>query len=145
MIADARARKENRSVNKCDKCEFNTASITMLKRHKSTNHKEDEIQIVDNRVENLTEEKKQTNVKTYISKRIQCDNCDKKFNKESTFKKHMDTAQVGMDPVSMNSNKEGLSSNKNNTSESNEMTFQYHLRKNRVPQKQHQMSKSPSV
>ena len=29
------------------------------------------------------------NNKKYVSKRIKCDNCEKKFNKTETFEKHM--------------------------------------------------------
>ena len=31
------------------------------------------------------------NNKKYMSKRIKCEKCDKKFNKESTFKKHIES------------------------------------------------------
>ena len=49
----------------CDTCDYKTTSKTMLILHKSSNHQ------------------------TKATKWKSCDICDKKFNKESTFKSHM--------------------------------------------------------
>ena len=87
-------------------------------------------------------QKKKTN--KYIHKRIKCQQCEKKFNKESTFNTHMKSyhEDQGMD-VEVN-----LVNSINNiieTNNLNEMTSQYHLRRPRVPQKQCQLSNYPSV
>ena len=70
-IHDARERRLNemRSRINCDKCKFKTTSMTALKLHENSNHKD-------------KKEHRNTN-------RIKCEECDKKFNKESTFKTHM--------------------------------------------------------
>ena len=70
-IHDARERRLNemRSRINCDKCKFKTTSMTALKLHENSNHKD-------------KKEHKNKN-------RIKCEECDKKFNKESTYKTHM--------------------------------------------------------
>ena len=77
MIIDARARKQSKDVSlKCDNCKFETRSITLFKKHTNGCTK-----TLENELENETTKKK--------SKRIHCDKCIKKFNKESTYKSHM--------------------------------------------------------
>ena len=148
MIEDARARKNGQTVQKCEQCEYKTASKAMLRKHKRTEHREtEEIIVVQNNdplpvVQNSNKNKENTK-KKYISKRIQCDHCDKKFNKESRFTVHMKTDHIGLD-TNLRSNKEKLIDSINESHKTKDMTFQYSLR-TRVQQKQDQMSKSPSV
>ena len=104
MIADARARKGGNTVNKCDQCDFNTASKAMLRLHKRTIHRGREIVAkapIANK-DSIEEESEQSKLKTankapYITKRIKCDQCEKKFNKESRFRLHMKTVHKGIE------------------------------------------------
>ena len=65
---DSRARR-NKEKSICENCGLNTNSAAILKKHmKNCN---------------------QDNKRITKSKRIQCKQCDKKFNKEQTFKNHM--------------------------------------------------------
>ena len=74
MIQDSRARREQKIIQfTCEQCGFRSGSETLLKRHKDLNHNEINA----------------TTRKTYTSKRLKCEYCDKKFNKFETFKKHM--------------------------------------------------------
>ena len=94
MIADARARKSGQKIQQCDQCEYKTASKAMLRMHNRKEHieQEGEKEIEVNVVQNMTKEK----TKKYISKRIKCEICDKKFNKETTYQKHMKSDHVGL-------------------------------------------------
>ena len=88
MINDSRERRklvtlgQEQKLN-CDHCEWSTGSKTLLNRHTTTHHKENPLK--ENEMVPKESQKKE-----YISKRIKCDKCDKKFNKVATFKKHMD-------------------------------------------------------
>ena len=64
-----------RSRLKCDECNFKTTSNTTLIMHKNSNH--------------IKEKVSQIKIKTKMSNRTKCDICDKKFNKDCTYKKHM--------------------------------------------------------
>ena len=85
FINDSRERRKlgtsGKTKLKCDHCEWSTGSKTLLKRHLLNTH---ETKITETPKEN-------TNNKKYISKRIKCEQCDKKFNKEATFTKHMES------------------------------------------------------
>ena len=60
--------QEMRKRFKCDQCGYTTTTETYLINHKETHH----------------------NPKMKVtSKRKKCDICDKKFNKESNYKRHM--------------------------------------------------------
>ena len=75
MINDSRARRDQKGKdNKCEKCDFRTKSVTILKQHM----------------------KKCQQNKTTTSKRIHCNQCDKKFNKDSTFEAHMKKDHKGV-------------------------------------------------
>ena len=77
---------------------------------------------------------------------LKCDHCEKQFNKKSTFKTHTETVHVGLDINKETSSASSLLINnipKSNNSQ--EMTSHYHLRRPRVPEKQKQLPKSPSV
>ena len=63
-------------------------SETLLNRHKELNHKEIQAQITPN----LTSTKTKT---SYTSKRLKCNLCDKKFNKESTYENHVKKSHRG--------------------------------------------------
>ena len=106
MIEDARARKASKIDKKCDQCDFSTASKAMLRLHVRTKHRINEKQREDREEVNtlsaskastsdVSAENNLTNAKTYIKKRIKCDHCDKKFNKQERFKLHMETVHKG--------------------------------------------------
>ena len=61
----------------CEVCTFKTTNTNYLKVHMDTTH-----QKMDNNIKNNTENK-------VTSKRIHCDICGKKFNKQETFNKHI--------------------------------------------------------
>ena len=152
----------------------------MLRLHARTNHRITEKQREDSEEENklsaskdstseVSAENNLTSAKTYIKKRIQCDHCDKKFNKQERFKLHMETVHKGSKRDECDncdktynsknalrehkktvhvqlatyggSNKESNTNNSTVSTKSIEVTSQYHLR-SRVPEKQYQMSKS---
>ena len=70
MITERTIRKRN----KCDECEYKFTSENNLKKHMETAHKN-----TCNQRGNTKETKTQIN-----SKRIKCNLCDKKFNKQET-------------------------------------------------------------
>ena len=108
-IEDARERRNLRlrgrkELFQCDNCQFESGSKTLLTKHVNTTHKD---MIVD-----MQEMRKRfacdvcgfkTTSKTTLtmhtasnhkaiqkgSKRIKCSQCNKQFNKESTYKQHM--------------------------------------------------------
>ena len=63
-------KKEMRNRIACDECGYKTTSTTVLSQHKKLNHV-----------------KKETTRK--MTARIDCEKCNKRFNKESTYKTHM--------------------------------------------------------
>ena len=71
MILDARARREfNIQEFKCQKCDYKSGSKTLMTKHNKMNHE------------------------TGKSKRIHCNECKQKFNKEETFNKHLKNCQI---------------------------------------------------
>ena len=76
IILDARARRQNKT-NKfnCDKCEFESGSITLMQKHEDTNHKI---------------KKSELTKKSYKTKRLTCKYCENKFNKNETLQKHLE-------------------------------------------------------
>ena len=115
-IEDSRTRRKLATLGKdatlkCSQCEWSTKSKTLLKRHIVRDHvdihrtvknptlatstktpeknPEKETQIKDNPPKNKKIPSKETG-KKYVSKRIKCEKCDKKFNKISTFNRHME-------------------------------------------------------
>ena len=94
MIEDARARKGGQKTQQCDQCEYKTSSKAMLSRHKRNEYVELENETEVKVVQNIASEIQKT--KKYVSKRIKCYACDKKFNKESTYLKHRNTDHVGL-------------------------------------------------
>ena len=75
-------RTHEESQHPCRQCDHKATTNTKLKDHIKSIH---EMQTKD-RYENTTKKIKTTS--KYISKRIQCTKCDKRFNKPETFKKH---------------------------------------------------------
>ena len=59
----------------CDICGFKSTSDIVLNQHKKFNHK--------------TTTKTTKKLNTTVSKRKKCEYCDKQFNKEETYKKHV--------------------------------------------------------
>ena len=160
-------------IQNCDQCDFNTASKAMLRVHKRTMHRKTENKKQDIEVDitpsatndSTNYENKENNVKTakkYVRKRIHCNQCDKKFNKESKFTTHMKTVHESNKRVECNQcdkhfnnqnafrehmktedqakdvglNKEITLNNSSEQIKSNEMTFHYQLRNRGVPEKQ---------
>ena len=79
FIEDSRTRRnlpnaEKEKMLNCKDCDWTTGSTTLLNRHIKSCH------------EGNQESKK------YISKRIKCQQCEKKFNKEETYTRHMVSA-----------------------------------------------------
>ena len=72
----------------CDQREYQAASTTNLEQHINREH-----QKISGNAKN--EARSQTTKKPYMSRRLQCDGCDKKFNKEETYKKHMKQVHGG--------------------------------------------------
>ena len=107
MIEDARARKKGQKIQQCDQCEYKTGSNAMLRVHKRTKHKDIEgLEQNENSVEDrMTNENSVENrklhkqINKYISKRRKCELCEKKFNKEATYNKHMNTIHEGRSMV----------------------------------------------
>ena len=106
MIEDSRARRElvareNKIKFACDKCEYNSGSKNMLKRHMKTQEKENLEEVARTEVDKepgrehsaeIREKEKKaskSNRKKYEYKRINCEQCDRKFNKIETFITHM--------------------------------------------------------
>ena len=142
MIEDARARKSGQSGQQCDQCEYQTASKAMLRMHKRNKHKvvENETGVIVD--QNMRKEDSTEKTKKYVSKRIKCEHCDRRFNKESRYQKHNKTDHVGL------GNYVGTSKDSQVNEINNEitlLTLPYHLRRPREQQKQQQHSKSPSV
>ena len=100
MISDSRARREN-LTNKfsCEKCDFKSGSVTLVKRH------------------NQKEHKTSSTLKTYISKRLNCEYCPQKFNKTTTFQKHKEKVH---NEIISNEPDNVLASNKNQNDLSNQ-------------------------
>ena len=69
----------------CNQCNYRTTTQYSLEKHKETSHENHK-----NREEyaNKQEINKKSN---YVSKRIQCQKCSKKFNKKETFRTHIQT------------------------------------------------------
>ena len=134
---------------------YKIGSTAMLRVHKRTIHKDiglvQKENIVEDKIPNANSgEKRKSNKQPnkYISKRIKCELCEKKFNKETTYKKHMDTIHVGMNKVANTSKDEPSSSTSIELNLSNELTLltlPYDLRNHRGTQKQCQAVLSPSV
>ena len=112
MILDARARRENKVKEfQCKKCEFKSSSDTLMKRHTKNTHESKTIfeEVTTNIRKRFTckicqfKTTNENTLKAYKekihqnknsgekanSKRIHCDNCNKKFNKAETFERHM--------------------------------------------------------
>ena len=101
MVEDARARrnlKENESRFKCDMCEFKSGSKNLLNRHMKThqsakiNHSiwtEKEVLASTSQPEITRTRALLLKNKKPVSKRIYCELCEKKFNKQETYSKHM--------------------------------------------------------
>ena len=81
IFQDSRARREKNAIQFT--CGFRSGSETLLKRHKDLNHKENKAV-----TQPINSNSNATTGKTYISKRLKCEYCDKKFNKIETFEKH---------------------------------------------------------
>ena len=78
--------KEMRTRLKCDKCDYRTTSKAVLKQHIQLNHEQKVIK---------------------SSKRKTCNVCNKQFNKETTFIKHMENlhrVNMGMEGQNQNQN-----------------------------------------
>ena len=131
--------KEN-SKFKCDKCDYKSGSKTLMYRHINNIHKEiqnpenkkesapvlpstgkkntreeatkpTEIPIVLEERQNSPENTPKNHPqKKYIHKRLKCEQCDKKFNKKETFKKHMET--IHKDRVHVDISQKAVSSTK---------------------------------
>ena len=92
MIDEARERRKNKGFIKCDKCEYKSGSKIIMDKHNQDNH--------TNQTENNQDELKRNtksksttkliNVKNK-SKRIYCNMCDRKFNKNETYQNHIKT------------------------------------------------------
>ena len=83
MLNDSRKRRNQKgNQSKCVNCVFKTGSLAILKQHMKTC----QIEKANDNKENDTVE---TTNKINNSKRIHCKKCDKKFNKEKTYKIHM--------------------------------------------------------
>ena len=154
MIEDARERRRGETEQKCDMCTYTTASKAMLRVHRRTKHRESlkekqhkEDSTGDKESMENSEEKRNCDDKSlkatkYTKKRIQCEKCDKKFNKESRFKSHMKTVHEGLASDVSTSKGNPHNSISNN---SNELTLPYYLRRHRVQQKAESAVQSPSV
>ena len=70
-------RQQNIKLCNCEKCEYKSGSETLMKRHNEVTH--DQQTGIGNKIER----------KAYISKRLRCSLCDKKFNKERNYNIHM--------------------------------------------------------
>ena len=102
FIEDARARKllktnESKTKFTCDKCDYNSGSITLHRRHVKQVHEDKIHPVTDNssiRSENTpkfaSSTTKRHDKKKYVPKRIKCENCEKQFNKKERFKTHME-------------------------------------------------------
>ena len=85
--------RENRES--CDQCEYNAATKGALIEHKKIHHTNNTFHC--NQCDHMSETKdglqKHTEFipdkKKYVTKRIQCQKCEKKFNKKETFNTHM--------------------------------------------------------
>ena len=79
---------------KCDQCEHIATTKGSLEMHKGTHHIHqcNQCDYKDETKGGLTKHKESIhdNKSKYVSKRIQCENCEKKFNKRETFKIHME-------------------------------------------------------
>ena len=88
MINDSRARREKKQkLFKCELCEFTSGSETLIERHTETTHYEKTSVSVCKSPKEKCQDKNLK--KKYTSKRLKCKFCEKKFNKEETFTKHM--------------------------------------------------------
>ena len=61
--------KGTHHIHQCNQCDYKDETKGGLTKHKESIH---------------------DNKSKYVSKRIQCENCEKKFNKRETFKIHME-------------------------------------------------------
>ena len=71
----------------CYQCNYTATTKTNLIEHVESNHNHKNM--VNIEADNKTDKTDTTVKKTYISKRIKCKICVKKFNKEETYLKHM--------------------------------------------------------
>ena len=65
----------------CNQCGFKTTSDIVLKQHVNLNHTKNGCSKTDNNKKKIV-----------VSKRKKCEYCEKQFNKEETYKKHMKTS-----------------------------------------------------
>ena len=117
FINDARARRHKGvKTFQCDLCEFKSGSVTLMDRHRESIHKElgntcnqcehiapSEVDLKvhiesshdkqKNHRESTLQEKKTKS--KYVKTRIQCNECDKKFNKKENFRKHTEKYHPG--------------------------------------------------
>ena len=76
---------ENQGIY-CDQCDHKAATENDLHRHTKLSHEENLIKCPQ--VETNSHRSKAKS--KYVSKRIQCPKCDKRFNKNDTFMKHQE-------------------------------------------------------
>ena len=114
FITDARVRRSLRQrgleeTQKCEQCDYKTKSSALLKQHIGENHQlENEIEIrprlscdqcsFKSTSETVLKQHRRLNhskngfTNNKKSKRKKCDYCEKQFNKEETYQKHMKSA-----------------------------------------------------
>ena len=76
--------------NDCNQCDYKATTKDTIKQHTESVHKENQNQSnnnIENVVENSVTKNRKSNHK-YVPKRIQCPECEKKFNKKETFMNH---------------------------------------------------------
>ena len=91
---------------KCDECDYICTSEAYLKHHTEKRHKQNSHQCEKNSTQKTTMNQHNQIQNPAKCKRIQCGKCDKKFNKQETFKTHMKkTHGQNMDGVQTRQNK----------------------------------------
>ena len=138
MINDSRARRELKGKsNECDKCDYKTGSISLLRQHVKQCSKSSENMNKSDITETVENKKSK-------SKRIQCKKCEQKFNKQTTFKIHMESvhkvilpnqSQINVDQNQYSQNQENIKSrnqrinSKLTTRSQSKLTFHEEARK----------------
>ena len=82
-LNDHKQTQHKSSNHQCNQCDYNATTRSSLDDHKKSIHeKQPEV------IEVILDTRKEIKKQKYVSKRIHCDVCDKKFNKKETFETH---------------------------------------------------------
>ena len=81
---------------KCNQCDHKAITKQDLNKHIDLTHIDNNINNNENDNDDEKIPSKNRRSQKYISKRIKCQKCDKKFNKKETYQKHVNKIHGGM-------------------------------------------------